>query len=178
MSITNTASYSVADQATASASASVVVQPAAVVGTARGRLIHPTLGTYDYLNTPTDTVNVDAGVLYGPIWTHTPTLGGAVDAVWAAKLKDARVVERWANGDTGGPIAHLRALWSFYANPPDPASAWVLWYPNYCTAQGYKVAMVAVRAGGSDVTLNRRMLGQGYSTGAVELELRVIGLAS
>lgn len=177
MSLTASTTFDVADQAPVSAEAAVVIQPAVGVGTGgRGRLVHPTLGTYDYANTPDETVGLDGDVLYGPTWAHTATLGGAVDAWWPGFKRDARVVERWKQGQVGAPIEHLRMLWAMFAAPPaDPIANPVIWTPNYANARSYRVALVDVRAGGERITLDRRLLSWGYAPQPVELELRILG---
>lgn len=175
MTLTANGTFNVADQTPLSASASVVVQPPVTVGTGHGgRLVHPTLGTYDYSTSPDELVNIDGGPLYGPIWSHSATLGGGVDTVWEGSLRDTRVLERWGTiGDVGGPIALARMLWQFYANPPTPPS-YVIWAPTYATASTWNVAIVGVRVGAESYTLNQVLLARGYVPAPIELEMRVI----
>lgn len=177
MSLTASSTFNVADSATVSAEAQTIIQPPVGYGTGgRGRLVHPTLGTYDYANTPDETVNVDGDVCFSPLWAHAMTLGGGQDTLWPGNLRDARVIERWHQGDVGAPIAHLRTLWAFLTNPPDPASgAFVQWFPNYANARGYKVVLAEVRAGGEGYRIDRRLLSYGYAPAPVELELRIVG---
>lgn len=171
----------VADQAAVTASASTVVQPpVGATATGRGRLVHPTLGVYDYANTPDETVNIDGDLWFPPIWAHSTTLGGGVDVLWPGFARDVVVVERWKQGDVGCPIEHLRALWALYANPPNPqAGSFVVWSPNYASAKSWRVALVKLSAGGDEgITLDRRLLKSGYAPGPVELHLRIIGDAT
>lgn len=181
MPVTSDNTFDVADQTPESASITVVVQPpigfgdGEVEGLGRGQIIHPTLGTYDYVNTPDETVNVDGNVMFGPQWAHTQTLTSGIDAFWSGNIRDAVVIERWIHGDSGPPIALLRALYSFFANPPeDPAANPVIWNPNYANTRSFEVAIVAVRSGGQEYRLDRRLLSYGLATNPVELELRVI----
>jgi hypothetical protein len=177
MTISAAAIFDVADQSPVSAEVTAIIQPPVGAGTGgRGRLVHPTLGAYDYSHTPDETVDLDGDVLFAPAWAHAATLGGGVDAVWSGHIRDALVVERWAQGDVGCPIAHLRMLLAMRAELA-PVDAPVLWAPNYATARTYKVAIVDVRAGGERVTLNRRLLSYGYAPQPVELELRILGRA-
>lgn len=177
MTITATTIFAVADQAAVSAEVTAVIQPPVGAGTGgRGRLVHPALGAYDYSHTPDETVDLDGDVLYGPSWAHAATLGGGVDAVWSGHIRDVVVVERWAQGDVGCPIAHLRMLLAMRAALA-PVATPVIWAPNYATARTYKVAIVDVRAGGERVTINRRLESYGYAPQPVELELRILGRA-
>lgn len=177
MTIIASTTFSVANQASLSVNATAIVLAAAGdVLADRGRLVHPTLGTYDYINTPNETLNIDGDITAPPIWTHEMTLGGDVDTNWSAFINDAKVIERWTMGDTGSTIEHLRALWLFFSNPPeDPIATPVLWYPNYANLNVYNVVLTAVRAGREGYTLDRRLLSYGYAPSPVELELRVLG---
>lgn len=179
MALTSQGTFDVTDQATTSESLTLLIEPPVGYGTGgRGRLTHPTLGVYDYANTPSETVNIDGDVCYAPVWASARTLGGAVHALWDGYLRDPVVVERWLQGDTGGTIGHLRQLWQFYANPPDPAGTQVLWEPNYANASAYWVIITAVRAGGEEYTLDRFLAALGYAPAPVELEMRVLSRAS
>lgn len=187
MSLTASSTFAVADAAIESGSAAVVILPAAAAYNPatppaerpRGRLTHPTLGVYDYAVPPTEVVNLDGAVLVSPDWAHTKTLGGGVDALWSGHLRDPRVIERWSNGDTGGPIAHFRALYAFFANPPDPATGTpVVWAPSYATTLRYNVALVGLRVGGEEMRIDLRLARNGYVPPPLELELRVIGIAA
>lgn len=177
MSLSASSTFDVLDASTESAEVTVIVQPAAGYGTGgRGRLVHPTLGTLDYVVSPDEVVDFDGAPLYRPQWARGQTLGGQVDTLWPGFLRDAVVIERWRNGEVGCPIAHLRALWAFFAAPPDPAAGQVvLWHPNYASAAAYKVALANLRAGGERITIDRRLAGYGFAPQPVELELRILG---
>lgn len=176
MTISASSTFNVLDASIESAQVSVVIQPAVGVGTGgRGQLVHPTLGTYAYAVAPDEVVDFDGAPLYSPQWAREQTFGGQVDTLWTGFLRDAVVIERWKNGEVGAPIALLRALWTFFANPPDPTTnQFVVWSPNYGTAVSYKVALAAVRAGGERITIDRRLASYGYAPQPVELELRII----
>lgn len=178
MSLIASSIYNVADASITSVSVTQIVQPPVGVGTGgRGRLVHPTLGVYDYANTPTETVNVDGDVCFGPIWSHEQTIGGGVDTQWPGYMRDVVVVERWAQGDVGSLLSHLRQLWAFFANPP-ASGAYVLWSPNYANANTYRVAIVAVTAGGEEYKIDRWLADKrGYTPSPVEIKMRVLGYA-
>ena len=180
MTLTSSSTFNVQDSALESAEVAGTVQAPVGFGTGgKGRLVHPTLGTYDYPIAPTDTVNVDGDVCFPPSWVTAPTLAGGAVTLWEGNMRDAQVIERWAEGDVGCSVAHLRALWALFANPPDPedlveADRFVVWTPSYANANSYKVALVAVRSGGEEYKLDRRLAEYGYAPQPVELVLRVI----
>jgi hypothetical protein len=183
MSLTSSASYTVADSGVDSAQVVITVQPSGAFGTAfgRGRLVHPTIGIYDYINTPDETVNIDGNLLFGSRWIHAETLTAGADTLWGGNLQDVRVIERWLQFDVGAPIAHLRALYNMFANAPNPNDPnpnlrYVLWYPSYANTSHWRVALSGIRSGGQELTLNRRLLSYGYAPTPVELELRILGL--
>jgi hypothetical protein len=189
MPISSSTTVTVAAQDPLSLEVSATVQPPVAVGEedGSGRLVHPTLGVYDYEYPPTDTEGFDGDVCVGPIWTHTPTLEGAIDAMWPGHIRDALVLERWMagitnKGDEGGigpPISVLRALWAFFANPPaDPIANPVIWSPTYATTRSYRVVIVGVRSGGEGYRVDRQLLRLfDHAPPPVELVLRVLGYA-
>lgn len=185
MAITATSTFDVTDQTPTTVSASTVVQAPVGFGTGgRGRLVHPTLGSYDYANTPSQIENVDGDICVPALWSHATTLGGGVDALWSGFVRDALVTERWGSTqvygtEVGCTMAQLRQLWQFFANPPDPSTgAFVVWSPNYINGNSYNVAIVAVTAGGKGYTLDVRLAGQGYAPNPVEMQLRILGRAA
>ena len=180
MPITESGTFDVEDADEVSGSGSApVLSSSGMDWVGRGRLVHPTIGTYDYDRTPDDVVNLDAGVVVRPIWSHSVTLGGGVDALWAGSMRDVVVVERWRNGDVGAPIELARALLQMLTVPPvDPSANFVLWYPNYLTTAGYKVALLDLRSGGQSFTLDLRLASYGFTPQPLELEMRILGEAS
>lgn len=180
MALISTADFNVANQAPVEVQITATVQPPLGFGTGgRGRLEHPTFGAYDYVHRPTETINIDGDVCYGPRWAHEETLGGGADVLWNGYIRDAVVTERWKEGDVGTLLSHLRMLWTMYANPPDPgADQFVIWKPNYATARAYKVAIVDLTSGGEGYKLDWMLLRSGlYTPSPVELKLRVFGYA-
>ena len=180
MSLSSNATFTVADQAAATDIIHAVVQPPLGYGTGgKGRLTHPTLGVYDYVHPPTHTVNIDGDVCFPPEWAHSKTLGGGVDVLWPGYVRDVIVTERWAEGEVGSVIEHLRMLWYFLSNPPDPSlNSFVVWTPNYATDRTYNVALISVVAGDAEYTLDRRLASWGYAPQPVELKMRVLDYAS
>jgi hypothetical protein len=80
----------------------------------------------------------------------------------------------------GCHINHLRVLWAFFSNPPDPATgASVIWTPNYGSANSYNVILQDLKVGGEGYKLDRRLVRDwGFVGEAVELTLRVLGYAT
>jgi len=180
MTISANASFSVSDSSTVSTSVTeTVLAPVSyALGSGRGKLIHPTLGTYLYTNKPTHRVNFDGAPIILPDWLHGKTIGGGTDTLWTGNIRDVVVTERWAfPGAEATLIAHLRYLYTFYANPPDPSAAsYVLWYPDDVTSVSYNVAMVGLRAGGNQYTVDMFLSGKGYVATPIELDLRLISI--
>lgn len=179
MAITVSTDFTVADQTPLSGAASGIVLPSAgYMAGGRGQLIHPSVGTYDYAVAPDEVENVDGDVFYPPVFAHTQTIGGAVDTMWPGYVRDALVTERWKNGDVGCPIAQLQALWQMIQNHPDISTgAYVTWNPNYINGRSYQVALVGLRAGGSNLMIDMRLARFGYAPQPVELDLRILGYA-
>jgi hypothetical protein len=180
--LTSSATLTVSAGSTVTVSASTIIAPALGYGAGgNGRLIHPTLGTYDYQLAPTEWVNLIGDVIISPIWSNNLTLSGATNALWAGNIKDVLAEEHWnADGGLALPTAQLAMLLAMFQSPPDPATAWVLWYPNYATALGYKVLLedltVQGASGRGKVSLDSFSLA-GNVSGAVALSLRIIGRA-
>lgn len=174
--IQNSATLTIADAPTEQITTNVLVLPIAGVGEGRGRLIHPTLGTYDYLHAPDEWSNIDGDVIVPPIWQSSMTLDGGQNTLWPGHIRDVECSERWTS-PISMPMAMLRQLLAFWVAPPDPASAHIQWYPSYTTALGYDVIITAVTVGGREVTLNY-ISRQDRVNGAVEVKYRVVGYAS
>jgi hypothetical protein len=147
--------------------------PAAPAGT--GRLVHPTLGTYDYDLQPTSWSNVDNDIIVRPEWSATKTLTGQKFTLWQGYDEDTVVKEKWE--PTGGATAamrngQLRSLLDMFVNPPNPPS-FVQWYPNYVNAYGYSVVLLSLEVGGEGVTFDF-VSKAGLITGEVTLTLQVV----
>lgn len=153
----------------------VTVLPALPGGSGKGRLVHPTLGAYDYDLEPSEWTNVLGDVIIAPIWSSNLTLGGASNTVWQGTIKDVLVEERWtAQGGLAMRASQLAMLLSIWQNPPDPATSWVAWYPNYVTTQGFKVVITDLSVGDSHgIALNGYVRG-GFVAGKVTLKMRII----
>lgn len=169
--LTNSATFEVGAGSTEIESATVTILPAISSGQGRGRLIHPTLGTYDYSHMPDQWANIDGDLIVAPIWSSAKTLMGAANTLMPGHIRDVTVTERWT---FAVPIAHLRALLLFWQNPPNPDDGFVEWWPNYTSAQGFQVAMVAMEVGGEAVTLDWVSLRHSFVISDVALRMRII----
>ena len=149
--LTSSTTFTIGAGTTVVESASVTILPAVGAGEGRGRLVHPTLGTYDYAFMPDEWLNVDGDVIIPPIWATSKTLEGAANTLWQGHIRDVEVEEHWT---FAVEIEHLRSILSFWQNPPDPADGYVEWWPNYANANGYKVLLLNVTVGGDAVKLN------------------------
>lgn len=180
--ITTITSGIVGDANTVTATTTLTILPAAggSVG-GRGRLVHPSLGTFDYAYQPDEWTNMDGDALILPVWSTTKTLRGAANTVFQGNLRDVIIEEHW-NQPLSMPMAMLRTLLSFYMNPPDPSVAYIKWYPNYTNANGYNVVMLGLVCGQgasgdtnpSGVTLDV-VSQQGWATKPVSLKMRIAG---
>jgi hypothetical protein len=161
------------------------VLPAFPSGSGPGRLVHPTLGTYDYLQPPDEWVNLTGDVIIPPTWSDSLTLTGDSNSLWAGNIRDVTVEERWlAAGGLAMYTAQLAMFLSMFQTPVDPATGAVLWYPNYATTLGYKVAILDCSVAGSGGGGGRSVSGGvsldvfskgGFVTGAVSLTMKILG---
>ena len=172
--LTSSATFSVGESTVeiVQTTLNVLPAPGLVTGDGTGRLIHPTLGTYDYPYVPDEWTNFESDIIVPPIWTSTKTLDGASNTLFEGNIRDVEVEERW-NSEISGPIEFLRMLLAFWTNPPDPDEAYVEWYPNYINSYGYQVIIKAVTVGGSDVTLNY-VTRQDWVEGVIALRMRIV----
>jgi hypothetical protein len=145
--------------------------------TGKGRLIHPTLGTYDYEHTPSSWDNIDADVIIPPVWASAKTLQGSANTLWTGNIRDVVCVERWDAdaGDIKMRMSMLRMLISFFTTPPDPASAYVQWWPSYTTELGFKVAITNLQVGGQGITLDTIASRKDWARREVTLTLKLLG---
>jgi hypothetical protein len=158
------------------------VFPTFPVETGKGRLVHPSLGMYEYEVKPDEWVNIDADAIVPPVWASSRTLTGAANVLWPGNLRDVVVEERWkGEGGISMPIEQLRMLLSFWTTQPDPEEAYVEWYPTYITRVSFKVLLIGLTAGGQNIVLDdvvnyRDLRGpDGWVTAPVVLQLRLVG---
>jgi hypothetical protein len=160
--LTNSTAFTIAAGSTVVAQTDVEVVSTAVAGQGRGRLIHPTLGTFDYPYMPEQWTNVDGAAIVPPTWQTTRTLGSGQATLWAGNVRDVEATETWtAPGGLSMPMTMLRMLLSIYQNPPDPATDYLQWFPNYVTTVGYDVVMKNITVGGQSITFTDTSL-QGW----------------
>lgn len=170
--LTSQTTFTIGDATTEQASTQITILPALGASTGTGRLIHPTLGTYDYEKCPDEWSNLDGDVIIAPIWSSSKTLQGAANTLFQGHLRDTIIEERWIADGASISLAMLRVLLAFWQNPPNPASNYVLWYPNYTSSFGYKVILVALEVNGSGINLDY-VSRLGWVTGDVVLRLKV-----
>ena len=152
----------------------LTVLPAAVGSGGKGRLIHPTLGTFDYDAAPDQWTGIDTDILIPPVWASSKTLAGTSNTLWRGTVRDAVCVETWsAERGIAMSMAQFRMLLAFWQNPPDPANGFVQWWPSYTSAFGFDVILTDLTAGGKGITIDA-IAAQGYLAGPVELMLRVV----
>jgi hypothetical protein len=105
--LTAATTFSIGASTTVVESAQTTILPVIASGTGRGRLVHPTLGTYDYEQMPDEWVNVDGDVLIAPIWSSVRTLDGDANTLWQGDIRDVEVEEHWTFAVTA---THMRAI--------------------------------------------------------------------
>lgn len=133
----------------------IEIWPSYPTGEGHGRIIHPTLGTFDYEVKPDEWVNIDADAIIAPVWSSTRTLTSAANVLWNGNLRDVVVEERWkALGGLSMPITQLRMLMSIWTTPIDPDVGYVQWFPNYITLMGFKVLPMALTTGGQGIVFD------------------------
>ncbi|MXS85287.1 hypothetical protein ABO04_04975 [Nitrosomonas sp. HPC101] len=172
--LTSQTTFTVGEASTETTSVNITILPALTGGTTgKGRLVHPTLGTYDYEQCPDEWSNVDGDAIIAPIWTSSKTLNGASNTLTMGNLRDVVVEERWT-GEISAPLTMVRMLAFFWQNPPDPALGYVYWYPNYLNAHGYKVIITDLELNGTGLNFDF-ISRQGGVTGTLVLRMRITG---
>lgn len=171
--LTSQTTFTVGEASTEATSTSITILPTIGVGTGKGRLIHPTLGTYDYERCPDEWSNMDGDAIIAPIWASSKTLNGASNTLMMGNIRDVVVEERWI-GDISASLTMVRTLASFWQNPPDPAIDYIQWYPNYVNALGFKVIIAALELNGQGLNFDY-VSRQGYVTGTLVLRMRIAG---
>ena len=172
--LTSSASFTVADATTSIATVALPVISAGGFGAGgTGRLIHPTLGTYDYARAPNEWSNLDGDVVIPPIWSSTKTLLGAANTLFVGDIRDVTVEETWRESGAAMEAAMLRTLLSFWMNPPDPAVAFVQWYPSYTSVLGFNVLLLELSLKGRSITFDS-LSHQGWVRGPVNLKIKIV----
>lgn len=167
--------FTVGEASTESASINVTILPALGIGSGNGRLVHPTLGTYDYVYKPDETTNMDGDAIIPPVWSRAKTLRGSSNSLFPGTLRDVVVEEIWTSDHM--PIDMARMLCAMWMNPPDPSAGYILWYPNYLNALGFKVILANLEINGKQFVLNKYLSKVGLVKGNVVLTLRIAGRA-
>lgn len=172
--LTSSATLTVGDGSVVTESVSFSVLPALPGGSGKGRLIHPTLGSYDYDVEPVEWSNMYADAIVRPFWSSSLTLDGASSTLWAGGLKDVECEERWS-GELAMRSSQLSMLLAMYQDPPDPETAWVQWWPSYINDLGFYVLLTGLDVGGSGAMVLDGWVHGGYVSKAVTLKLRIVG---
>jgi hypothetical protein len=176
--ITNSTAFVIAAQSSATAAVTLAIIPNAVAGEGTGRLIHPTLGTFDYQYMPEQWVNMDGSAIIKPSWQNSKTLDSGQNTLWGGNIKDVECKEIWtAPGGLAMPMSQLRVLISFFQNPPDPTVDYVQWWPSYVTTNGFDVVIKGMEVGGEGFTFSDISL-QGWIDLPVTMIYQIIGPAS
>jgi hypothetical protein len=173
--LSSSSTFTIGAASTLVVSAPITVLPVAAPGTGKGRLVHEILGTYDYAYAPDEWEGIDQDLIIEPVWANSRTLNGAANTLWQGAVGDVEVTERWISG-ASMPVAMLRMLLAMWVNPPDPASSYVTWYPQYTTSLAYSVILLGVSSGGGKLTLDM-LTRQGWVAGTIEQRLRVVARA-
>ena len=122
--------------------------PAASYPHGTGRIVHPTLGAFDYEAAPDEWTNIDGDVVVLPTFSATKTLQGAATSLWNGDIRSVICEERWLSlGGLAMPVGQLRAILACAMNPVDPAVAYMQWYPTYTTSIGYQAILLDVVIG-------------------------------
>jgi hypothetical protein len=170
--ITASATIAIADGPILVEEATVITIPAPVSGTGTGRLVHPETGIYDYPRPPDAWKNMRGDAIIPPVWSSVKTLSGAANTLFTGTLRDVICDEQWTQGLVWKTDFADRLI-SMWMNPPDPAVAYVEWWPNYTTDQGFKVVLLSLTLGGSEITTHSISHG-GYDRGPMNLKMRLI----
>lgn len=169
--LTSSATLTIADAAVAVESIALTVLPVPASSTGRGRLVHPSLGSYDYYRPPDEWEGVRGDLIIPAIWASTKTLLGAANTLFVGDVRDVIVEERWTQSLVG-PTSFADMLIAMWTNPPDPSVAYVQWYPNYASTFGFNVVMLNLTLGGRGVSTDKVSHG-GRDRGPMVLRMRI-----
>lgn len=172
--LSSSATLPIGETATATESVALTVLPIAGAGEGRGRLVHPTLGTYDYEQAPDEWDGLSSDVVISPRWIVTAGIFGSVVKLEDGDISDAVCEERWTSPAALGADQWAMLLAMFTA-PPDPgAGEFVEWWPSYETNLGFYVALVGLRAGANAITMTPTRQDIDEIEGPVALTLQVL----
>jgi len=190
--LTSTATFTVSTTLSAatatSAIAAVTITPriavsqADMVGAGSPRLLsYPTsaLATpYLYALNPQQWRGIGANAWTPPLYQSQRTLSKTTTVQFAGDVTDLEVVETWMGGGNriAMPLSMFAALWDYFANPPDLASAgYVTYEPRDITARKFKVLLTGLTVGGADgVQLDHLYKAGNWVHETVELTMRLV----
>lgn len=175
MSLTSASEFTVQDASTETTQVQLSILPVAAPGEGTGRLIHPTLGTYDYALAPEKWTNMDGDAIKAPIWAGERALEGHVNTLWHGHIEDVVVLERWL-GRAGAamPFDQLRMFIGMWQNPPDPEEGYVQWAPSYVNAHTYNVILEDLAVGQGGIELSHLAIKNDLVQDAVTLQIRLV----
>jgi hypothetical protein len=134
--------------------------PAVSYPNGQGKIVHPTLGAFDYEYPPDEWTNMDGDVMIAPTYASTKSLQGSSSKLWSGDIRDITCEERWLSlGGLAMPITQLRLLLACFMNPVDPSIGYMQWYPSYSNAIGYNVQMIDVVTGNAGSPVMAAMAG-------------------
>lgn len=175
--LTSSTDFTIAAQSAEVATIDLDVLPVAASGTGRGRLVHPTFGTFDYPYQPKEWSNMDGDAIVPPDWQTSKTLTAGQATLWRGNMKDVRCTESWTTpGGLSMPRDMLRMLLSIYQNPPNPEDDYLKWYPSYITDLGFNVVMTRLTVGGSNIKFSDTSL-QGWIDKTVTVSYQLVSYA-
>ena len=174
--ITNEATFAIGEATLTVETAEVMVLPIASPGAGAGRLIHPTLGTFDYEYSPDRWRGFHSDVVVPPVWSSVATMGGVISTLHDGSIEDVLVEEHW--DDLAITTGQLDLFNSLYQAPPDPTlgtpSGYVKWFPSYASDLGFYVILLAVDVGGGQGMDLDPLVDQGWVQGPVTLRMRIV----
>jgi hypothetical protein len=101
-------------------------------------------------------------------------------AQWSGYQKDRPVREIWSGDDRRSRMTtyFFRRLCEYFFNRPSPAQGYITWWPKDRTAQGYKIVLENLQAGGENVmAFHSGAILAGSIMGEIVLTFRIIGEA-
>lgn len=174
--LTSSATLTVAAGETVVETAEVTVLPIAGEGEGTGRLVHPTLGSFDYEDAPDRWTSVRGDVVVPPVWAFATALSGAAATLWPGSIEDVVVEETWVDS-YAMDSDQLDMLALLFQTPVDPADGYLEWWPSYTTDLGFRVAFLDLQVGGQGLSFTH-LLGDGIVEGPVVARFRILGRAT
>lgn len=171
--ISASASIPIGEGAIATEVADLTVLPLAAPGEGKGRLIHPTLGTFDYYYKPDEWTELYGDLIAPPKIATSAALLGSVTTVWPGDIRDLQPEERWTTG-VASKIDQFAMFVAMWTTPPGPTVEPVQWWPSYQTNLGYKVLILDVSVAGKGLTFDF-LTRKDFLRGEVIIKFQILG---